>query len=214
MLRNPHPFETVVQYCEEMSSDVPEYLNELERETYLKMLSPQMISGPHLGRFLFTIASLIQPRTVVEIGSFTGYATLCLWEGLAPDGIVHTYEVNEETKWLFDKYVDKVGARSKVQQHFTDILDPDYELPSPIDLAWIDADKKLNLDFFEKILAATRKGGLIMIDNTLWSGKVLEENVDSITESIQEMNATLVKDDRISTIMLPIRDGITLAIKK
>ena len=159
------------------------------------------------------MASLIRPKTVVEVGSFTGYATLCLWEGLAEDGIVHTYEVNEETKWLFDKYVDQVGARPKVKQHFLDMLDPGYQLPSPIDMAWIDADKKLNLDFFEKILASTRKGGLIMIDNTLWSGKVLEEDVDPITESIQEMNATLVQDDRVSTIMLPVRDGITLTIK-
>jgi predicted O-methyltransferase YrrM len=213
-MRNPHAFETIVDYCEKMSSDVPEYLQALERETYLKMLSPQMISGSHLGQFLTIVSTLLQPKCVIEVGSFTGYATLCLWKGLAPGGQIHTYEVNPETKWLFDKYVDKAGAREQINQHFLDPLSKDHEIPGPVDLSWIDADKRKNLDFFEKILNKTRVGGLIMIDNTLWSGKVLDENVDPITESIQEMNITLARDERVSTIMLPIRDGITLAVKK
>ena len=129
-------------------------------------------------------------------------------------GTVHTYEVNPETKWLYDKYVKKAGAEKGIVFHLQNILEEGYELPSPIDLSWIDADKQLNLDFFEKILASTRQGGLIMIDNTLWSGKVLDEESDPITESIKEMNKKLSVDPRVTTVMLPVRDGITLAIKK
>lgn len=214
MLRNPHPFEVIVDYCEKHSTGVPSYLNQLERETHLKMLSPQMISGPHLGRFLSTISRIVQPLTVVEIGSFTGYATICLCSGLKDGGQVTTYEVNPETKWLFDKYIQKAQLETKIHQLMMDPLSPDHQLPENIDLAWIDADKRKNLEFFEKILANTRPGGLIMLDNTLWSGKVLEEETDVITQSIKDMNKALCQDDRVDVIMLPIRDGITLAIKK
>ncbi|MDX1686000.1 MAG: class I SAM-dependent methyltransferase [Saprospiraceae bacterium] len=213
MIRNPHSFEAIVQYCEQMSSDVPDYLNELERETYLKMLSPQMISGAHLGQFLYCITLLTQPKTVVEIGTFTGYATLCFWRGMT-NGTVHTYEINPETRWLFDKYVDIAGARDSIEYHLKDALDEEVQLPGEIDLSWIDADKRKNLDFFEKILKNTRQGGLIMIDNTLWSGKVLEEDTDAVTDSIKEMNKVLKKDERVETVMLPVRDGVTMAIKK
>lgn len=214
MIRNPHPFEAVVSYCENMSGVVPDYLNELERETYLKMLSPQMVSGPHLGQFLFMISSMIQPKTVVEIGTFTGYSALSMWRGLHKDGVLHTYEVNPEIKWISEKYFKIAGAQDQIKFHLQDILEHDYELPENIDLSWVDADKKMNPLYFEKLLAKTRKGGLIMIDNTLWSGKVLEDDVDPITQSIKDFSAELVNDDRVFTIMLPIRDGVTIAIKK
>ena len=213
MIRNPHSFEAIIQYVEAHSSPAPSYLDELERETYLTMLNPQMVSGSHLGRFLSFISKLMRPRTIVEIGTFTGYATLCLWEGLADDGRIYTYEVNEETKWLYDKYVKKANAGGKINYQLGDALEHLDEIPTEIDLSWIDADKKLNPQFFEKVLSKTRKGGLIMIDNTLWSGKVLDEEKDPITQSIVDFSRQLLSDQRITCVMLPIRDGVTLITK-
>jgi predicted O-methyltransferase YrrM len=149
----------------------------------------------------------------VEIGTFTGYATLCLWEGLDKEGMIYTYEINEETKWLYDKYVTP-RAGDQINYKLGDALDHIDDIPTEIDLAWIDADKKQNPDFYEKVLAKTRKGGIIMIDNTLWSGKVLEKNKDHITQSIVDFSNALIQDDRINCIMLPIRDGVTMVIKK
>lgn len=212
-MRNPHPFESIIDYVESKSGKPPEYLDQLERETWLKMLSPQMVSGAHLGRFLSMISRLTHPKTVVEIGTFTGYAALCLAEGLASGGTVYTYEINPETQWLFHKYLDLSPHKDSIQQTMGDALEHIPDIPGEIDLSWIDADKKQNQNYFETVLSKTRTGGLIMIDNTLWSGKVLEADQDETTQLIDQFNERLKSDERVSCIMLPIRDGVTLAIK-
>ena len=166
------------------------------------------------GRFLSIISTLVQPKTVVEIGTYTGYATLCLCEGLAPDGMIHTYEINHETEWLFKKYTALTPYEKNITQTIGDALEYIPQLDKEIDLSWIDADKKLNNQFFESILAKTRKGGLIMIDNTLWSGKVMDDDKDETTQAIHDLNEKLSRDERITTVLIPIRDGITLVSKR
>lgn len=213
-MRNPHPFDAVIRYAEAMTTSEPDYLKELERETYLKMLSPQMLSGHHLGRFLSVISTILHPKTVVEIGTYTGYATLCLCEGLAPKGMVHTYEINHETEWLFKKYLARTPYENNVSQTIGNALDHISQLREEIDLSWIDADKKLNSQFYEAILAKTRTGGLIMIDNTLWSGKVMDVEKDETTQAIHDLNEELSRDERVNTVLIPIRDGLTLISKK
>lgn len=213
-MRNPHPFDMVIRYAESMSTSEPDYLKDLERETYLKMLSPQMLSGHHLGRFLSIISTLVRPKTIVEIGTYTGYATLCLCEGLEPDGMIHTYEINHETEWLFKKYLARTPYDKNITQTIGDALDHIPQLDEGIDLSWIDADKKLNNQFYESILAKTRKGGLIMIDNTLWSGKVMDDDKDETTQAIHDLNKKLSTDERVTTVLIPIRDGITLVSKR
>ena len=213
-MRNPHYFEAILDYSEKMTSPTSDVLHQLERETHLKMLSPQMVCGFHMGRFLSMVSQLKQPKCIVEFGTFTGYATFCLLEGLQDDGVIHTFEVNPETCWLFDKYKQVLDPEFQIIQHLEDGLKAYPNMNLQPDLVWIDAGKKSNLDLFNIVLPTMKAGGIIMVDNTLWSGKVLDQEKDAHTQIIHEFNQRLVNSNLLQTFFVPIRDGMTLSIVK
>ena len=172
-----------------------------------------MLSGHLQGRFLSLLSKLICPKYIVEIGTFTGYATLCLAEGLSQEGFIHTIEVNEELEEIQNKYFEQSSYRSQIIQHFAPALSVIPTLPDGIDLVFIDADKKNYPNYLEAILPKMRKGGIILSDNVLWSGKVVEnvKDNDKHTQVLIAYNQQLANDSRLETILLPIRDGLCIA---
>jgi len=206
----------IVEYATQHTTDEPKLLQELRRETWQKILAPRMLSGHLQGRLLAMISKLIQPKSILEIGTFTGYATLCLAEGLASDGMIHTIDNNEELVDFQHKYFKKAGLKDKITQHTGKALEILSELNTTFDLVFIDADKKNYSAYFDIIIDKLNKGGIILSDNVLWGGKVLKKelNNDIETEEITAYNLKLKNDFRIETILLPIRDGISISIKK
>jgi len=200
-------------YAEQNSEKEPSLLAALARETHLKVLQPRMLSGHLQGRFLSLLSKLICPKYIVEIGTFTGYATLCLAEGLSQEGFIHTIEVNEELEEIQNKYFEQSSYRSQIIQHFAPALSVIPTLPDEIDLVFIDADKKNYPNYLEAILPKMRKGGIILSDNVLWSGKVVEnvKDNDKHTQVLISYNQQLANDSRLETILLPIRDGLSIA---
>lgn len=200
-------------YAEQNSEKEPSLLAALARETHLKVLQPRMLSGHLQGRFLSLLSKLICPKYIIEIGTFTGYATLCLAEGLSQEGFIHTIEVNEELEEIQNKYFEQSSYRSQIIQHFAPALSVIPTLPDEIDLVFIDADKKNYPNYLEAILPKMRKGGIILSDNVLWSGKVVEnvKDNDKHTQVLIAYNQQLANDSRLETILLPIRDGLSIA---
>lgn len=208
--------EDLERYAEQHSQQEPPLLAALTRETHLRILQPRMLSGHLQGRFLSLLSRLLAPTYIVEIGTFTGYATLCLAEGLMPSGRLHTIEANEEYEEIQDKYFGQSPYREQIIQHFAPALEVLPTLPDGIDMVFIDADKKNYLDYFEVVLPKMRPGGVILSDNVLWSGKVVEpvKDSDKHTQILMEYNKRLATDPRLETVLLPIRDGLTLSIVK
>ena len=200
-------------YAEAHSQAEPPILAALSRETHLRVLQPRMLSGHLQGRLLSLLSKLLSPSYIVEIGTFTGYATLCLAEGLPPEGVLHTIEANEEYQPIQDKYFQQSPYHSQIVQHFAPALEVLLSLPDGIELVFIDADKKNYLNYLEAILPKMRPGGIILSDNVLWSGKVVEavKDNDKHTQILMEYNQRLATDPRLETVLLPIRDGISLA---
>ena len=200
-------------YAEAHSQAEPLLLAALSRETHLRVLQPRMLSGHLQGRLLSLLSKLLSPSYIVEIGTFTGYATLCLSEGLPPEGVLHTIEANEEYQPIQDKYFQQSPYHSQIVQHFAPALEVLPSLPDGIELVFIDADKKNYLNYLEAILPKMRPGGVILSDNVLWSGKVVEavKDNDKHTQILMEYNQRLATDPRLETVLLPIRDGISLA---
>ncbi len=208
--------EALDDYVVKHTEDEPELLQKLTRETFQKILQPRMSSGPYQGRVLSIISKLINPKNILEIGTFTGYSTLCLAEGMQADGQLHTIDVNEE---LFDfqrKYFDASEFGSKIIQHLGNALDIIPELDTTFDLVFIDADKDNYVNYFNLIIDKMNVGGIILSDNVLWSGKVIEplNPKDKMTKAVLEYNTLLKEDDRVETVVLPIRDGLTISRKK
>lgn len=208
--------EALDNYIVTHSEDEPELLQQLSRETFQKVLQPRMLSGHYQGRILSLISKLIQPKTILEIGTYTGYSALCLAEGLHKDGNIHTIDVNEE---LFDfqrKYFDASLYGKQIHQYLGDALTIIPGLKLNFDLVFIDADKEDYPQYFHLIIDKLNSGGLIISDNVLWSGKVLAPVAedDLATKSLLEYNELLKNDPRIETVILPIRDGLTLSRKK
>ena len=198
------------KYLENYSSPESEILRELQRETYLKILQPHMISGAVQGRLLAMIAKIIQPQYILEIGTFTGYAALCLAEGLRPEGQLHTIEVNDELEELIKRYIAAAGQEGKVVLHVGKALDIIPALPYTFDLVFIDADKLAYPQYYELALAKTRQGGSILIDNVLWKGKVLDlaQHKDKKTQALHAFNEMVTQDTRVENVLLPLRDGL------
>lgn len=199
-------------YVERHSEDEPQLLAELNKETYQKILLPRMLSGHYQGRILSMLSKLTSPKAILEIGTYTGYATLCLAEGLRKDGVIHTIDINEELVDFQRKYFDKSDWGSQITQHLGEALDIIPTINETIDLVFIDADKENYLNYFELIIGKMSSGGIIISDNVLWSGKVLEEAKpnDISTKVLQEYNLFLKNDPRVETLVLPIRDGLTI----
>ncbi|SFI75230.1 O-methyltransferase [Olleya namhaensis] len=207
--------EKLDDYVVAHSQDEPKLLQQLTRETYQKILQPIMLSGPYQGRVLSMISKLIKPKSVLELGTFTGYATLCLAEGLHPEGEIHTIDVNEELEDFQRKYFDKSGYGTQIHQHLGSAIDILPTLDKTFDLVFIDADKPNYVNYFHLIIDKLNPGGIILSDNVLWHGKVIEsvDPKDVSTNVVLEFNTLLKKDPRIETVLLPIRDGLTISRK-
>nr|WP_299169619.1 O-methyltransferase [uncultured Allomuricauda sp.] len=200
-------------YIIENSEAEPEILTELTRETHLKVVQPRMITGHFQGRVLSLLSKITSPKNILEIGTYTGYSAICLAEGLQQTGELHTIEVNEELHDLQRKYFDKSGYGTQIVQHTGDALDIVPTLDLCFDLIFIDA-QKVNYDaYFEAAIKKTRSGSIILSDNVLWSGKVVEPlaKSDKATAVLIDYNQKLKNDPRVETVILPVRDGLTLS---
>jgi len=208
----PHDLQL---YLEDHCDPEPSELQKINRETYLKVLQPHMLSGHYQGRLLSMLSKMVQPRCILEIGTFTGYSTICLAEGLAEDGIIHTIEVNTEMEEMLNQHFKSTNVDKKVKLHFGHAAQIIVQIPEDnFDLVFIDADKKNNLHYFNLVIDKVRSGGLIIIDNVLWKGKVYGDDSDPDTRSIRELNDQVAKDTRVEKLILPVRDGILLIRKK
>jgi len=204
------------KYAEDFTTDESPLLQKLYRETNLKILYPQMLSGKLQGSLLKMISKMIRPEKILEIGTFTGYSAICLSEGLAANGVLHTIEVNPELEEMIRRYFAEAGIYDKVKLHIGNALDIVPTLDDTFDLVFIDADKENYLNYFKMIFDKVRKGGFILADNVLWGGKVLKKTPSSDTESngIKEFNEYVKNDDRVENVLLPIRDGVMIIRKR
>lgn len=200
-------------YVERHSEDEPALLASLHRETYQKIMQPRMLSGHFQGRVLSMLSKLIRPVNILEIGTYTGYATLCLAEGMQENGSIDTIDINEELFDIQKKYFDLSQWKGQISQHLGDALEIIPALNKKYDLVFIDADKDNYLNYWEMILPVMNKGGIILSDNVLWSGKVLDkpDPRDLSTNVLLEYNKKLKEDSRVETVLLPIRDGLTVS---
>lgn len=204
---------TLLEYTELHSTGESKLLEKLRRETFQKVLHPRMLSGLLQGRLLSLISKLIQPKKILELGTYTGYATLCLSEGLVQDGDIHTIDKNEELIAIQNKYFKASGRHSNIHQHLGEALSIIPQLEGPFDLVFIDADKENTQAYFDLCMERVPSGGLILTDNVLWNGKVLgsADKDDRDTLALQEFNHKVANDSRVESLMLPLRDGITLS---
>ncbi len=200
-------------YIADHSESEPLVLQELTRETHLKVIQPRMITGHFQGRVLSMLSKIIAPKNILEIGTYTGYSAICLAEGIQKEGKLHTIDVNEELEGIQRKYFDKSGFGSQIVQHVGDALDLIPTLDVVFDLVFIDAGKTSYDAYFESALSKTRPGSIILSDNVLWSGKVIEplQSNDKATKVLLDYNKKLKDDPRVETVLLPIRDGLTLS---
>jgi predicted O-methyltransferase YrrM len=200
-------------YIEQHSEKEPALLAALNKETYQKILLPRMLSGHFQGRVLSMLSKLIRPLNILEIGTYTGYSALCLCEGMQESGQLHTIDIKEELVDFQRKHFDKSPWGKQIAQHLGEAVDIIPTLDLKFDLVFIDADKENYLNYFELILPKMNKGGIILSDNVLWSGKVLEplQPNDLSTKIIMEYNELLKNDPRVETVLLPIRDGLTVS---
>ena len=205
----------IYNYIDNHSSDESDILYELRRETELKCLNPIMLSGKIQGNFLAIISKLIKPFNVLEIGTYTGYSTLCIANGLNPAGMIHTIDKNEELLQIQNKYFEKSGLRNQIKQYTGDALAIIPKLKFDFDMVFLDADKENYVKYLELISPILKPGGVLLTDNVLWHGKILEssKNQDRVTRLIDNFNKKILEDKSLKTVMLPIRDGISLTLK-
>jgi caffeoyl-CoA O-methyltransferase len=207
--------EDLQLYLDDHCDPEPAWLQKINRDTYLKVLKPHMLSGHYQGRVLSFFSKLLQPKLILEVGTFTGYATLCLAEGLTEDGVIHTIEVNREMEEMLNSHFQLTTVGKKIKLHFGEaeqvIRDFTY---TGFDIVFIDADKKNNYTYFELVFEKVRSGGLIIIDNVLWKGKVYGEEEDADTQIIRKLNDRMAADERVDKLILPVRDGLLVIRKK
>jgi caffeoyl-CoA O-methyltransferase len=208
----PHDLQT---YLDNHCDPEPDALQTINRETYLKVLKPHMLSGHYQGRVLSFLSKMMQPKRILEIGTFTGYATICLAEGLTDDGEIHTIEVNREMEEMLVSHFKLTNVEKKIKLHFGEAAQIISALEyTDFDLVFIDADKKNNYTYFERVFDKVRQGGLIIIDNVLWKGKVYGADNDADTQMIRKLNDQVTADTRVEKLILPIRDGLLVIRKK
>ena len=203
------------RYLELHASGESEILKKLRRETYQKTTQPHMISGFQQGRLLSIISKMMRPQYVLEIGTFTGYATLCLAEGLAENGKITTLDINEDLSYLPKKYFEESEFSNQIHFLLEDAKNFLENTDEIFDLVFIDADKENYLNYFELLKPHLKSGSVLMFDNVLWYGKVLEENPSQkSTKIIKELNDLIAKDEDFENLILPLRDGINILRKK
>ena len=206
--------DKILEYAENHTTPEDDVLRALRRETHLKELQPQMLSGQIQGQLLSFFSQMLQPKAILEIGTFTGYAAICLAKGLAQNGIMHTIEVNEEKETIIRKYLAKANLNTKVQLHIGDAAQIIPTLTETFDLVFIDAGKKHNALYYDMVFDRVHQGGFIITDNVLWKGKVAENTNDKRTRLIDEFNKKIQQDERVENLLLPVRDGLMIVRKK
>ena len=202
------------QYIDDHSMKESDLLKTLDRETHQKVLQPRMLSGSYQGRLLALLAKMIGPKKILEVGTYTGYATLCMAEGLTTGGSIDTIDHSEELADMQRRYFDQSPYGSQIVQHLGEAKDVIKTLTGPYDLVFLDADKENYPQYFDLIIDKLETGGVILSDNVLWSGKVLEKATDEATSALQEYNHKINTDVRVETVVLPIRDGLTITRKR
>lgn len=204
------------EYILSHSDEEGTLLSALSRDANVNLLRPRMLSGHLQGRILKMFCRMLRPQRILEIGTYTGYATLCLAEGLSDDGLIHTLEINDEMEDFIQKYLSRSPDKEKIKLHFGDAMEIIPGLDETFDLVFIDADKRLYAEYYDLVFPKVRTGGLILADNTLWDGKVLEEphSSDKQTVGILAFNEKIKQDTRIEKVILPLRDGLTMIWKK
>jgi len=203
------------RYLENHASSEPEILKKLRRETYQKTTQPHMISGYQQGRLLTIISQMMQPKNILEIGTFTGYATLCLAAGLARDGKLTTLDVNEDLAYLPRKYFAESEYSDQIDFKLQDAKEFLRHTDEIFDLVFIDADKENYAEYFKLIKPRTKSGSVVIFDNVLWYGKVLEDNPkQKSTQIIKELNDSVAKDQDFENLILPLRDGVNFLRRK
>ena len=207
--------ESILEYSLKKSNKESDILKKLRKETNQKVLHPRMLTSPLQGRLLSLISKLIRPKKILEIGTYTGYGTLCLSEGLDSNGTIHTIEVNEELIDFQNKFFNQSDKKNQIIQHVGNALNLIKKISGPFDIVFLDADKGNYINYFELISPKIKKGGLLISDNVLWSGKVLEktDKDDLDTQVIKKFNSLLQKNKTFETVLLPIRDGLSLSRK-
>jgi predicted O-methyltransferase YrrM len=205
----------IEDYIRKNSSKEPEILKDLNKETYLKVLNPRMLSGHIQGRFLSIITKLIKPKKILEIGTYTGYSAICMAEGLVENGIIHTIDINEELVSIQNKYFAKSKCNNSIIQHVGDARNIIKSINEKFDLVFLDADKENYIEYYELVIEKVKKGGLIIADNVLWTGKVVEpeKDDDELTQYLIDFNKMINEDDRVENIILPLRDGLNVILK-
>jgi predicted O-methyltransferase YrrM len=193
----------------------PEVLNELNRKTHLTVLRSRMLSGHFQGRLLSMISHMVQPERILEIGTYTGYSSICLAEGLTENGKLTTIDINEELEDITREFIQKANLENKIEYIIGDAMQIVPQLDEQFDLVFIDADKKNYCNYYHLVFDKVKPGGYILADNVLWSGKVVEsyDALDSETKIIMDYNKMVHEDPRVQEILLPIRDGLMLARK-
>lgn len=202
--------QLLLHYCEPEA----ELLQRIDRETNLKVLMPRMLSGHYQGRVLSMLSKMVSPSRILEIGTYTGYATLCLAEGLTDKGIIYTLDINEELEEMVRGYFAESPYNEKIKYILGDATETIPTLNETFDLVFIDADKKNNGRYYDLIFDSLRPGGLVIVDNVLWSGKVLDSNPDKDTKIITSFNDKILADNRVEKLILPVRDGLFIIRKK
>ena len=210
--------EEIEAYALDHSDAEPPLLARLNRDAHVKLLRPRMIAGHLQGRALKMCCRMMRPKRLLEIGTYTGYATFCLAEGTDPDAEIHTVEINDEMEPFFRTYWQEHPDRMKIHPHWDDIRRVLPQLgPEPFDLVYIDADKRDYCAYYDLVFLLVRPGGLILADNTLWSGKVVKgdaAHTDTQTRGIMAFNELIRNDNRVEKVLLPLRDGLTVIWKK
>ncbi len=203
------------QYCCSHTAEENELLKRINRETHVEVLQPRMLSGHFQGRVLSMLSKMIQPKCILEIGTYTGYSALCLAEGLTSDGKLVTIDVNEELANRVQAYFNDSEYATQIQYLISPALEVIPTLNETWDLVFIDADKQNYIEYYEHILPLMRPGGYVILDNVLWSGKVVDQDKnDKDTTLLRKLNAIIHDDVRVEEVLLPIRDGLMIARKK
>ena len=205
--------EELQTYLERHCETEPELLRYINRETHVNVARPRMLSGHYQGRVLSFLSKMVSPSRILEIGTFTGYATICLAEGLSPEGIIHTIDLNEELQERVNTYFSSSAFNANIRYHIGDAVDVIPTLNDVFDLVFIDADKKNNATYYNLVFDKVKKGGLIIVDNVLWNGKIIAGASDKDSDNIRNFNEQVTNDQRIEKLILPVRDGLFIIRK-
>ena len=208
--------EAIDNYVSKNTEQESAVLKELNHETWEKVLIPRMLSGHIQGRILSMLSHMINPKAILEIGTYTGYSAICLAEGLQKEGKLHTIDINEELEEMVNTYIEKANLKSTIINHIGNAIDIIPTLTDPLDLVFIDADKTNYSNYYDLVFDQVKPGGYIIADNVLWSGKVVEDkkNLDADTLALIAYSEKVNNDDRVQNVLFPVRDGLMIVRKK